>query len=254
MDGPNPLSVAYSIVRALVGTERPRFGDEPGPDHEMLGSVLADLGSFGMRALAERGTDLTKYLSDVELVEPAHLDRHSSLAFWLNVYNAGALALAGKAAQSDAPSVLRVPGGFSAPFVTIAGESLSLDAIEHGKVRRFKDPRIHGALVCGSVSCPTLRPTPYERDELDEQLDHQMAVFLGSGAASYDVAANSLELSRVFLWYGGDFVRPHRMPTFIPARQRLLVAALQPWIPGYVAADASVSFQGYDWGLRCAVG
>jgi hypothetical protein len=57
-------------------------------------------------------------------------------------------------------SVLRMPGAFSAPFVTVAGERLSLDAIEHAKIRRFADPRIHAALVCGSVSCPTLRPPP----------------------------------------------------------------------------------------------
>ena len=50
-----------------------------------------------------------------------------------------------------------------------------LDDIEHGKVRRFGDPRIHSALVCGSVSCPTLRFEPYEGDRLDASADPDVA-------------------------------------------------------------------------------
>jgi len=254
MDGPNPLAVALSIVRSLFTTGRPSFGDAPGPSHEILAMVLDDLARSGMRALGARRQDLAAYLSHMEVIDPSTLDRQASLAYWLNVYNAGALALAGAAALEGAPSVLRVPGGFSSPFATIAEERLSLDAIEHGKIRRFKDPRIHGALVCGSVSCPTLRPTPYAGPGLDDQLEHQMRTFMSGGGVQYDATTNTLHLSRVFLWYGGDFVRPHRMPTFIPARQAHLLNALRPWMAGHVTSDASIAFQSYDWGLRCAVG
>ena len=56
------------------------------------------------------------------------------------------------------------PGAFDAPWAMVGGESLSLNDIEHGKIRRFRDPRIHAALVCGSVSCPTLRYEPFGED------------------------------------------------------------------------------------------
>ena len=61
-------------------------------------------------------------------------------------------------------------------------------------------------------------------------------------------------LSRVFLWYGSDFVRPHRMPTLLPASRRRIAKALQPWLPKEAASAETVGFQDYDWGLACSVG
>jgi hypothetical protein len=154
--------------------------------------------------------------------------------------------------------VLRVPGAFDRPVLDIAGEQLSLDAIEHGKIRRFGDPRIHGALVCGSVSCPTLRFEPYRGEELDSQLDDQMRRFLAGGGAQLDQGTGTVHLSRVFLWYGGDFTRPASMPTWLPARPAALPRVLLPWLDEsadwLASGPAAVKYQPYDWGLRCSVG
>ena len=103
-------------------------------------------------------------------------------------------------------------------MIEVAGEKLSLIDIEHGKIRRFSDPRIHGALVCGSLSCPTLRPEPFVGSTLQEQLNDQMAQFLRLGGAVVDRDAGVLSLSRVFRWYGSDFVRPRIMPLLFPTR------------------------------------
>jgi hypothetical protein len=191
-------------------------------------------------------------------VDPSTLNRSEQLAYWINLYNVGALNLAARALAGGAGSVLRIPGGFTEPLFDLAGERLSLDSIEHGKIRRFGDPRVHGALVCGSVSCPTLRYEPYRGDQIESQLDDQMRRFLAGGGARFDAETRTVNLSRVFLWYGGDFARPHRMPTWIPARPQTLVRALLPWfdqaerwvLPG----QTKVHYQPYDWGLRCAVG
>ncbi len=177
----------------------------------------------------------------------------------MNLYNAGALDLARRTWDAARGTVLRTPGGFDAPFVTVAGEDLSLDAIEHGKIRRFGDPRIHGALVCGSVSCPTMRPTPFTGAGLDAELDDQLRRFLAAGGATADRTEGVLRISRVFLWYGADFVRPHRMPTLLPASKRATRDALHPWLPDdmvqWVDTIApKVAFQAYDWSLGCSVG
>lgn len=254
VSGPNPFGVLISIVRSLVKVDEPRFGTRRGPSHTFYGTLLERLARNGMAGLAEMRSDLEKYLAEMEAEHPSTLSASAALAFWLNVYNAGALRLAATAADQDVTSVLRVPGGFSTPIVTIEGESLSLDAMEHGKIRRFGDPRVHGALVCGSVSCPTLRSRPYVEDDLAGQLDDQMGSFLATGGASYDPASNTLHLSRVFLWYGSDFVRPGRMPTFVPARRRQVAIALRRWMADEPPVSARVAFGSYDWGLRCAIG
>lgn len=257
MESPNPLRAAWSMVRARRVSPPRTFGvgrtDERG-----LFPVLEALSQGGTPALTGVQGEIALFLKQAQVVDPPGLTRSEALAYWLNLYNAGALDLAARAFSRGAGSVLRVPGAFTTPVFRVAGEHLSLDDIEHGKIRRFGDPRIHGALVCGSVSCPTLRLEPYRGDRLDDQLDDQMRRFLTGGGAQIDDATRSFLLSRVFLWYGGDFTRPHRMPTWLPARSGNLVTALGPWLdlsPGWIeAGPINVGFQPYDWGLLCSVG
>lgn len=203
--------------------------------------------------MAEWSGEVESYLAQLSDVEPNELSRDEALAFWLNLYNAGAIRLAIEAHRQGEESVLRIPGAFSRPLVTVDGEDLSLDAIEHAKLRRFRDPRIHGALVCGSLSCPTLRSEPYTGEALDHQLDDQMREFLAGGGAVPD-GPDGVLLSRIFLWFGADFVRPDRMPTFIPATKGQILDAVRPWLPDSVADTRRVDFQPYDWSLACSIG
>lgn len=252
VDQPNPIKVAWSILRVLRSFARPKPVGAGTVDHSLLSPVLASLDEGGLPSAVERGPDLANYLDKMSSVGPDTLTRDEALAYWLNLYNAGAVKLAVEAFDSGSTSVLRVPGGFSRPLVEVAGEELSLEAIEHAKIRRFGDPRIHGALVCGSLSCPTLRGRPYAGVGLDRQLDDQMRDFFAGGGAT---AGNDgrVSLSRVLLWYGSDFARPHRMPTFMPASKRRTLQAVRQWLPAHLQDKEKVQFQDYDWGLGCAV-
>lgn len=257
MTGPNPLRVLWSILRARR-LKAPQPAGSSRIDHQALGGVLAALSADGIGALKGQAATLQTYINDLASVDPDDLDRSGALAYWINLYNAGALDLARRSLIHGAPTVLRTPGGFNSPIAEVAGEDVSLDGIEHGKIRRFGDPRIHSALVCGSVSCPTLRHEPYEGDEIDTQLDLQMQSFLSTGGAIADESDNTLRLSRVMLWYGSDFARPHRMPTLLPARKGAVAAALRPWFSAELrfwwdADRRRVRFQSYDWNLACSV-
>ncbi len=255
--GPNPLVAAWSMVRAQskrkprpVGTER--------LDHAALSPILDALRRDGVGALGELKPAIVRYRSELESVDPDRLTTDDALAYWLNLYNAGALDLAAVALRDSATTVLRVPGGFRRPWAVVAGETLSLDAIEHGKLRRLGDPRIHAALVCGSASCPTLRYEPYSGSRIDAQLDDQTRTFLRTGGAVADRRSGTLMLSRIFLWYGADFVRPHRMPAWLPTGKRRVLRAITPWLDNGVSTwianvEPKVAFQPYDWALACAV-
>lgn len=253
MERPNVIRVAWSIVRSLSKTSAPRSDGTSGVDHSLLFPVLLSLAAGGLGEAARASAELDRYLKSLEDVTPDDLSRDEALAFWLNIYNAAAVQLAARAWLASEDSVLAVPGGFRRPVVEIAGETLSLDDIEHGKVRRFGDPRIHSALVCGSLSCPTLRDEPYSGERLHDQLDDQMRSFLDGGGAIPD-GDDGVALSRTLLWYGSDFVRPYRMPTLIPASKKAVLEAVRPWLPADLRDVTSVSFQGYDWGLACSVG
>lgn len=257
MASPNPIQVAWSIYRSLRTVAPPAPAGVDEVDHDGLADALAQLRQGGTSSLPDIQGALAGYLARMSVVDPDALSRDAAKAFWLNLYNAGALRLAGDAFASGQDSVLRIPGGFQAPFIRIQGVELSLDDVEHAKVRRFSDPRIHGALVCGSVSCPTLRAEPYGGAALDRELDDQMRRFLAKGGAVPDAPSHTVSLSRVFSWFGSDFVRPARMPTFVPSRSRRVLSAIRPWLDGEASSladrGARVEYQTYDWGLRCSV-
>lgn len=254
---PNPITVGLHVLKARR-VSRPRPTGSETIDHSDLATVLAKLKAGGVPALADQRRALADYRNHLGTVDPNSMTRAEALAYWINLYNAGALDLAAETAATGEETVLRVAGGFSRRWASVAGEELSLMDIEHGKIRRFGDPRIHGGLVCGSASCPTLRYEPFVADDLDDQLDDQMKRFLVGGGAVGDEAANRLYLSRIFLWYGADFTRPHRMPTVLPARKASIADALGRWfapeIEGWrLVAGPAVVFQPYDWSLTCAV-
>jgi hypothetical protein len=250
----NVVRAAWGVLRALR-VRRPQPRGDGTVDHAGLAPTLRALPD-GLGQVD--GSALRAYLSSLSAVNPDSLVRAESLAYWINLYNAAAVTLALDAAQAGLGSVMRVPGGFERTVVTVAGEALSLNDVEHGKIRRFKDPRVHGALVCGSLSCPTLRPTPFTGRDLDAALDDQMRSFFAGGGLNVDRAGGQVALSRILLWYGGDFVRPNRMPTFVPASKQRVLRAATAWFDEEDAAwievnDPSVTFQGYDWGLGCSV-
>ena len=261
MTQPNPLRVAWSVLRARrvrpPAPRSPEPSDEP-DRHEDLAAVLDALATAGTAALVDLRPRLDRYRDRLASVDPDGLDRSSALAYWIDLYNAGALRVAGDALADGRTTVLRVPGAFDGPWVEVAGEALSLNDIEHGKIRRFGDPRIHAALVCGSVSCPTLRYEPFVGHRIDHQLDDQMRSFLAAGGAGYEPSVHTMTLSRVFLWYGGDFTRPSRMPTWLPARRSNLAAAVSRWLTddlarAIAASPPKVRFAPYDWGLACSL-
>lgn len=149
------------------------------------------------------------------------LDPDERLSFWLNAYNAAT----GDALLSDPARLENRRQFFSTPRLTVAGEDLSLDAIEHGILRgsqwkyglgyvpnpfpsafvrrhRVAEPdfRVHFALNCGAASCPAVYG--YAAETIDDDLDAAAEEFLRSETVVEDGTAS---VSRLFLWYRGDF-------------------------------------------------
>jgi hypothetical protein len=248
-------------MRSLIhasSRRRPNPRGDGSFDHSGMQPLLAAVASGGVRALQDLGDELSSYRHALYALDPDELGPDEALAYWLNLYNAEMLELPREAYAAGHDSLLRVPGVFDRPRALVAGERLSLDDIEHGKVRRFKDPRVHAALVCGSVSCPSLRAEPYAGPRLQAQLADQMRSFLAAGGAVPDEERGELRLSRIFLWYGSDFVRPRMMPAWLPVSRRAVAGSLRLWLSEQAAAwmegtRPTIRFQPYDWSLGCAV-
>jgi len=143
--------------------------------------------------------------------------REEALAHYLNLYNVFMIKLV--LDHYPVSSVKKIGGGFGPWKMTFSprrGEKISLDEIEHKILRvKFKEPRIHFALVCASVGCPPLRTEAYRGYLIDTQLAEQERRFLTdtsknrwriveSGFLSKE-ARLQFELSSIFKWFGEDF-------------------------------------------------
>ena len=160
------------------------------------------------------------------------IERHS---FWINVYNGAVIEQA--IDMGAKTSIKEVRGFFRRRFLEVAGNSLSLDDIEHGLLRDNRrhparllpnllfrphikkwiaspfDPRIHFALNCGAQSCPPI--AVYTPVEIDAQLDQAVAAFL-DGETTIDTATQTISANPILRWYRADFgdlegwIRRHR--------------------------------------------
>lgn len=189
---------------------------------------------------------------------------NSRKAFWINLYNGFAQVLLVEHGAFFRKNRL---GFFGKKWIDLGGKKLSLNDIEHGLLRRSqfaygfgyvmnpfaaawerrfrlkkRDFRVHFALNCGAAACPPI--AAYQPAAVEAQLDLATALFLETDCR-YDSATNTVELSRIFLWFSGDFggnAGIRRLLTkcgVIPAGPRL--AGSPP---------PTLRFRRYDWSLR----
>jgi hypothetical protein len=192
---------------------------------------------------------LHDFLAEVAAADTTGWSRCEQMAFFINAYNAVMV----EAVLDHWPleSVLDIGRVLGIPTLAVfrakhpvAGASLSLNDIEHGILReRFRDPRIHAALVCASISCPVLASRAYRADRLDAQLDFAMRGFLE------DPRRNRLtdqppRLSRIFKWYGDDF-RATSGTVWAYVLQNV-----GSGVRSVLPASAEVKYLPYDWGLN----
>lgn len=199
-------------------------------------------------------------LSAVTPGDYARWPKDRQLAFLINAYNAWTLALVVDADPEPA-SIRELGGWFRSPwkrrFIPLLGETRSLDDIEHELIRGapdFAEPRIHFAVNCASIGCPALRPEAYRAEQLDAQLEDQTRRFLRDRTRNrYDAATRTLQLSKLFDWYAGDFDLPFRggrsLAAFLGPHADALgldAEARQALADGRLDID----FLDYDWRLN----
>ena len=232
----------------MIGTIDLRIWDE------LLQRYVDDLGRVNYRRWKAEGADVLRVwlesLADVGLAD--FTDADARLALWLNAYNAIAISqvLEVYPIASIRPKVLGIPNWLSfLDFFTrsntiIGGKKYSLNQIEHAILRpEFAEPRIHFALVCASVGCPLLRRGAYFPESVRTQLEADASRFIHNpDKVRYDAEKKTLYLSKIFKWYGEDFVRA--------------AGSVAEYVGGYLGPEAAVGdgwaivFLPYDWNLN----
>ncbi|MEM6722817.1 MAG: DUF547 domain-containing protein [Bacteroidota bacterium] len=194
---------------------------------------------------AERGK-LDAYIATLEAGHPneKHWSEAEQLAYWINVYNAYTIQLIldhypVQSIRDIKEGVPFINSVWDLDFIQIEGHTYSLNDVEHRILRReFEEPRIHFAIVCASISCPKLRNEAFEANRLEEQLQDQAIDFL-TDPIKNQINANQMALSRIFLWFRGDFTKDQTIQEFI-----------NPFLQLEITSETTFTYLEYDWGLN----
>lgn len=190
-------------------------------------------------------------LGELATVEPSQLGgRQEQIAFWINAYNIFAIDLVVR--HYPVASIRDIGSFFRSVWKREAGSlgirAYSLDEIEHDILRPMKEPRIHGAIVCASISCPNLAREPYRAQSLNAQLDASIRRWLArpEKGLALDPGAGRLKLSRIFKWFAKDFGGRKGVLAFV---QKYAPGADARWLREH-AEKVDVSYLEYNWGLN----
>jgi len=200
-----PMVILMSIAPSLS------MASSTTVDHSIFGDLLKSHVKNGQVSYTTFKTDqseLERYLTLLEKVDPDQLDRAEQMAFYINAYNAWTIKLIldnypGVNSIKDLGSLFKSP--WKKKFVKINRKTITLDNIEHDILRPvFKDPRIHFAVNCASVSCPPLVDEPFTGVMLERQLEEATINFINDSQSNF-IKGDRLYVSRIFKWFGEDF-------------------------------------------------
>ncbi len=190
--------------------------------------------------------DLGKFLEAVAAVPPEEVagwSRAQKVAFYSNAYNALTFQTILDAYPVKSIRDIK-PDPWEDSRWTVAGRTMSLNEIEHKKLRGdLEEYRVHFILVCAAVSCPVLPNRAITPDGLEAQLEKYTRAFFNDRSRNrVDVAGGKVYLSKLLDWYGGDFDgKPAAyMAKYVDGEAK---AALE-------GGSLSVVFNDYDWSLN----
>ena len=192
---------------------------------------------------------LQTYLDHLSANPPAeNWTDNEKIAYWLNAYNAFTVKLIVdhyplKSIKDLGPKhqIIFINTPWDKKFFKIGGKTMTLNRIEHRILRsEFKEPRIHFALNCASISCPKLRREAYVGSKLDEQLTDQAKEFLRDPKRN-EPNAKKPKLSSIFSFYGKDMRN---------WSGKTLIEFINQYSPVKISADAEIEYLDYDWDLN----
>jgi hypothetical protein len=195
---------------------------------------------------------LETYLERLQAQPVSRLTRSQQLAYWINLYNAGTVAvILQHYPVASIRDIDTSPGWFSdGPWgekrFDIESRQVSLDDIEHRILRPiWQDPRLHYALNCASIGCPNLQPRAFSAENAE--------LLLQQGARDYvnhprgaRVEAGKLRISSIYRWFQSDF--GGNDAAVISHLHRYAEPALRRQLENRHRIDA----YGYDWALNAA--
>ena len=216
-------------------------------------------GSDGVNRVAygavtpEGKANLDGYIDMLASVPVHSLSRAEQLPFWVNLYNALTVRVVLEHYPVASIRDIDISPGFFAngpwgkTLVTVEGEALSLDDIEHRILRPvWRDPRIHYVVNCASIGCPNLQPYAMTAGNAEAFLEEAAIAFINH-PRGVRIEEGKLYVSSIYDWFEADF----------GDTDAGVIAHLRDYAKGELAASllevTQIAGDSYDWRLNGTV-
>lgn len=209
----------------------------------VLSDFVDEDGWVDFEGIQRQPADLNKYIAFVAEANPEN-DRNlfptadAKLAHYINSYNALSIY---NILDSNIPVTnagLRKIKFFVFKKIRIGGKVMSLKDYEDNIIRKQGDPRIHFALNCMAVSCPKLLQVPYEKNNLNQQLDVGARYFFAeSRNLTIDAEKKTAYTSEILKFFPADFL----------AKATTLIEFINTYARVKIPADFDLDYFDYNW-------
>lgn len=196
---------------------------------------------------ADRG-QLRGYLEMLSLIDPREFAKAEQLPYWINLYNAltvdVVLRYPGKSSILRMGRSLLPFGPWDDELLSVAGQPITLNDIEHRILRPiWQDHRIHYAVNCASISCPSLAASAYTRTNTEDLLASGERAYINHPRGVRFGPDGGLTVSRIYEWYGEDFAADAAgLLAYLSRHHRSAAKALS-------AYSGRIDYA-YDWSLN----
>lgn len=251
------------LVLACLGCDSQRVATPSVPpaqdfmlddEHALLAQVLAAVvhaDGVDYAALRRDHATLDAYRAQLaRTTVPA--DPRAKMALYINAYNAFTLALVVDLlpeAEARWPTWSIKDGGTTLQSVwkkydfELAGQRITLDQLEHVRLRPMGEPRIHFAINCASRSCPALAATPYRARTLEADLTAAVRVFVDD-PRQLRLVGDKLLVNPILDWFGADFAVVGGVRSYL--RDHVVEGPLKAHLRG----SGALGYFDYDWTLN----
>jgi len=192
---------------------------------------------------------ITAYTDYLAAQNPDAMTEADQIAYWANLYNA--LTLKVVLENYPVTSIRKIKDGlfsigpWKRDAVTVNGEVLSLDTIEHGILRKRYDnlALVHYMVNCASVGCPNLSDKLWSGATLDADREQAARDFINS-PRGVRINGQKLKVSSIYDWFEEDFggSKSEALKHFRQYAGPELTEALD--------AGAKISGYDYNWDLN----
>lgn len=209
---------------------------------KLLQANVSDEGSVNYKGFVKDKAALESYITGLTKTNTAKLSKNEKTAFWINAYNA--LTIDQIVRNHPVASITKIAGGKvwdqALPF-KFEGNTFTLNDIEKKTLLggELADARIHFAVNCAAISCPTLSNHAFTGANVQEMLTKNTKAALANPAFN-KISEKSAAISKLFDWYKADFVKS----------EGSVVKFINKYAATKITDSTKITYLDYNWSLN----